>query len=339
MHAQKQMLVSAACMAVLIFLAFFGAYAGQTFSQPPIPRPLKIEQPPQTKAANPNDSADANQRGTENAPLVVKVLPTPKTAEEAARDEQDRSEKTSSNWWLIKLTGALGLIGGLQLLVFGIQAHRLKQTVDAMQSQSVDMKSYIAESTRAADAMEKVSDSLKFNAEMIVQAVAINRVVADQQRRLGIMQLRPYVSVLIGSGVYPDRKNNLRFDARPILKNTGNSAAHGVKNKIAAAILPVPIPNDFKFRLPKTMGGGSIVAPHQTPFEMMAVVDDFIDDSEVADVMISKGKSLYVWGFVTYKDMFKVTRRITFAQQLSFVGESGKESVRGYYLTRHNRSN
>jgi hypothetical protein len=35
------MLASAACMGVLIFLAFFGAYAGQTVSQPPIPRPVE----------------------------------------------------------------------------------------------------------------------------------------------------------------------------------------------------------------------------------------------------------------------------------------------------------
>jgi hypothetical protein len=46
-------------------------------------------------------------RGSADAPFVVQVLPTPKTAKEADQEAQDRREKSSTDWWLMIFTGAV----------------------------------------------------------------------------------------------------------------------------------------------------------------------------------------------------------------------------------------
>jgi hypothetical protein len=86
---------------------------------------------PKQKTPNPQQTAPADQRGTEQLPAVVKILPTPKTAEETEADRKERAEKADSDWALVKLTGALAIVGALQLLVFGYQAWKLRQTVQA----------------------------------------------------------------------------------------------------------------------------------------------------------------------------------------------------------------
>src|SRR5437868_5866881 len=64
-------------------------------SQVPSPTPTEAEQKNQTQTKDEGQSTDANQRGTESPPLVIKV--------EKTRDY------TSSEWWLVYITGALVL--------------------------------------------------------------------------------------------------------------------------------------------------------------------------------------------------------------------------------------
>jgi len=71
------------------------------------------------------------QRGSDQFPMVVKVIPPTINAEEADTDRQERKEKQESDWWLVKLTAVLALIGTIQVIVFGWQARRLRQSVKA----------------------------------------------------------------------------------------------------------------------------------------------------------------------------------------------------------------
>lgn len=64
-------------------------------------------------------SSQTDQRGTENAPLVVRMVPSPKTSEEVARDKENREAKTVNDRNLVYLTAILAIVGFLQLLVFG----------------------------------------------------------------------------------------------------------------------------------------------------------------------------------------------------------------------------
>src|SRR4051812_48786052 len=110
---------------LVIALTFVAAFASDSWGQS-----KKFSEPnKETNAAQQTTAAD--QRGTEQSPLVVKSIPSPKSHEETTAEEAEKKDKSSSDWWLVKLTGILAGIGFLQLLVFGWQGVQLKRTVFA----------------------------------------------------------------------------------------------------------------------------------------------------------------------------------------------------------------
>jgi hypothetical protein len=200
-------------------------------------------------------------------------------------------------------------------------------------------------SAESAAAMRSVAASMATNVAQIIQSVEISKQVARSQRLFGQTQLRAYVSVLIGGATYQERSRNWKFDARPTLSNTGHTPARNLRWRARAAILPVPLPDDFKFPIPAHGAGGALLTPQQTA-DMLAVVDDFVDDADIADIKRGNGRALYVWGYLIYQDIFRRTHRTTFAQQLHWV-QSGPETpngeipeiIRGWYLPKHNKAN
>ena len=108
------------CLAIV--LALLAAFASDSWGQSPPKNP--DSEPKSAQQATPSD-----QRGTEQFPVIVKVVPTPKTAEESAADRKETENKNASDWWLVKLTAALAFIGFLQLFVFGWQGIQLRRTV------------------------------------------------------------------------------------------------------------------------------------------------------------------------------------------------------------------
>lgn len=98
---------------------------------------------PENKAANRQQQSTQDKRGTSELPLSIKVISTDKTPEQAKQEEADRTEKRAIEQQTINLTeqikdftGALVLVGivqafifVLQLIVFGKQATRLRETV------------------------------------------------------------------------------------------------------------------------------------------------------------------------------------------------------------------
>jgi hypothetical protein len=94
-------------------------------------------------------SAPADQRGTQESPLVVKVEPTVKTPEEAAQETQDRNQKLANDGNAVKLTGILAAIAFLQLLVYGYQAAKLRATVKSAGEQAEAMERHIGEAARS----------------------------------------------------------------------------------------------------------------------------------------------------------------------------------------------
>jgi hypothetical protein len=140
-------------------------------SQPPPPSAREEIQSPDNKPSASQQPATDEQRGTERRPAVVKILPAEKTADERAQEQRDRKAKSSADWWIIRLTGALALVGILQFLaligqgvVFAVQAIRLRDSIDLTRDiagrQERDMQQLIgvardnaAAATAQADAM------------------------------------------------------------------------------------------------------------------------------------------------------------------------------------------
>jgi hypothetical protein len=138
-------------------------------SQPPAPRGWDGQSQDQTKAAKDSDPSQTNQRGTEDAPLAVKIVNPADIQPRAAPNPEAGKQDAPPKWWpwpdiwphpdwaLNALTLCLVIIGVLQIWVFGVQASRLKETIRAMkqidQGQSAKVAETIAQAKRAADEM------------------------------------------------------------------------------------------------------------------------------------------------------------------------------------------
>jgi hypothetical protein len=123
--------IASIALTIAIFLALGGGSSGK-------PRGHIDPSNPSTQS---QQSTNPDQRGTEQSPFVVKVIPTPPTPEEANHLAAQESDKSNADWWLVKFNGGLVLVGVLQLvvfgLVFGFQGVQLKRTVVATK-QSAD---------------------------------------------------------------------------------------------------------------------------------------------------------------------------------------------------------
>ncbi len=311
-------------------------------------------QPPQKQIPEPPQTATPDQRGTEQSPLVVKVVPTPKSPTEAAdqrgteqlpvvvkvvpavtspseraEERRDRDDRSSANWWLARLTGVLGLIGSLQLAVFGLQARRLRQTVRTMSeiaaAQTRDMHASIVESSRAAKAMERVADGVGKNVETALA-------MAQTQRAFWQTQMRAYVSVVIGTALYQERERGLKFEGKPLIVNTGHTPAHNIGYRTRAAILPVALPENFPFPLPQEITGAAVLGPQQN-FGIGAAVKEFCRDDIVEIVKAGLDRALHVWGVITYDDIFGARHQTRFWQIMRW---SPDGIISGSYGPRHN---
>jgi hypothetical protein len=277
---------------------------------------LNSEQP-QDKPRQPQQATTTDQRGTQESPIVVKVLPTTKTPEEAAEEKKDRDAKTENDGNLVILTGVLAFVGFCQLLVYGYQAKKLRETVESAGEQAEAMERHIGEAARSADAMERIATTIQ----------AGNRAI-----------IRAYLTVIIGGGIYQERRpgqGDLKFEARPSLVNTGNTPARKVRiMRRKAQILPVPLPGNFDFPLPDDdpAQGDAVVGAHLT-YILNCIVDDFVPDAEVQAIKEGAGRGLYVWGLVTYEDIFGESHFTQFAQHIYWLPNN---TVMGFFIPGHN---
>jgi hypothetical protein len=194
-------------------------------------------------------------------------------------------------------------------------------------SQGRDMQASIAEAVRAASAMENVAQGITVSAQAAQNSVAT-------LRERTAMQMRAYVAVVIGGGVYQERDKSLRFEAKPIMLNTGHTPAHDVGFQAVAAIMAVPLDDDFDFPLPDEIRGAAPLGPNQT-FIMSAIVPDYIDDAEIDNIKKGIGKALVVWGIVKYRDVFGEERQTRFGHAVTWLPNG---NIYGYYNQHHNDS-
>ncbi|MHB8303061.1 MAG: hypothetical protein ACYDC6_09525 [Acidobacteriaceae bacterium] len=152
-------------------------------------------------------------------------------------------------------------------------------------------------------------------------------------------ELRAYLAVVIGSAIFQERRSedkggDLKFECRPLLVNTGRTPARNIVFKARAAIMPIPLPKEINLPdVPDDGGGGSILGSQQNA-NMFATVDGFCADKEVNDIKRGIGtKGLYVWGRVTYEDVFGVNHFTRFCQHIYW---DLLDNVRGIYLPGRN---
>jgi hypothetical protein len=226
---------------------------------------------------------------------------------------------------VVKLTGVLALVAFLQLLVYAYQAKKTKETVESAGEQAEAMERHIGESARSATAMESVAKSLQTTAEVSSESIkALSK------------QMRAYLFVNIGTAVFQDRAVGLKFEGKPLLINTGHTPARKIRFNAKAAILASPLPGDYVLAMPgdDALGSPTTNLGAGQNAIMNAVIDDFVDDAEVEDIKLSRGKALYVWGLVKYEDVFGEDQTVHFCQSMIWIGDK----VMGYFTPGRNDS-
>ena len=83
---------------------------------PPAPGrgPLQRSEP-QRQAGRANQPPDPDPRGTDYAPLTVKIQPPAKTDAETAKEQNQEQQQATAQQWTIGLGMLTGLVGLLQL--------------------------------------------------------------------------------------------------------------------------------------------------------------------------------------------------------------------------------
>ncbi len=292
-----------------------------------------------THATNAHQNTSPDMHGTGQLPLVVKVIFDAKSPDQLRNEDAEKQEHSTYERRTANSTIALAWITGLLAFATCILAaytYKLwnatnKMVVSAEESannQFTAMQKSIGEAVRTATAMENVAEGVRTSANAATESVATLKEVTSKQ-------MRAYLTVVIGSAIYQERTKGLKFEARPRLINTGHTPAHKVKFKCNAAVLPVELPEDFSFPLPSEFRGGAVLGPNQFN-DLSAVVDDFLDDQKVETIKQAKTEALYVWGTVTYEDVFGIARQTRYCQTYTWLVSGDQSTIYGYYNPRHN---
>lgn len=268
---------------------------------------------PAVQSQDASAPAAKDQRGTEQQPFVVKALPSAKPPE-VARDEDVTAYSTM----------ALAIITAI-LAYYTFRLWRANKTlVEGAKStaaqQAQDMRSSIEQAARSADAIASVAEATKANAALVQ----------------GVMQkqMRAYIAVNIGKATYQDANN--RFASSPEITNTGLSPARNVSYRMAAAILDAHTLKEYVFPEPaQSFQNDATLSARQT-FTINAVVGERYSDDEVVEIMNGERKRLFVWGTVTYDDIFDCHWETKFCHNSVFYKIGDEVKINSWYFYGHN---
>ncbi|MDP9222881.1 MAG: hypothetical protein M3P18_03325 [Actinomycetota bacterium] len=199
----------------------------------------------------------ADQRGSQQAPLVIQ-FDSAQRSSEADQREKDREEKTAADTAVIRATEILALIAFLQLVVFGYQAMKLRDTVSRMQTAEKITAESVSEMRRAADATNESVVAMKATAKRQLRAyVFVDRIDWDETE-FPFPNLATYSLIIKNSGQTPAYHFSVKgvFAWEPIQQ----PAAKGIRpapDEISRGTIPPGGVNDFPV-------GGEMLTPQIT---------------------------------------------------------------------------
>lgn len=133
--------------------------------------------------------------------------------------------------------------------------------------------------------------------------LATKRLVTDAKDS-SQRQLRAYLSIVPGEVIWQNERNMDPFEFHPFMINDGQTPAHDVTYNAAVELLPFPLPADFNFPLPPlAYPSVSVIGPHQNKFMIIPALRRFTMN-ELHEILLHGSMRLYVYGTVTYRDVF-----------------------------------
>jgi hypothetical protein len=225
--------------------------------------------------------------------LRVQILPTPQTQKEAAKEQADEQAKTTEQRWTIGLGIMTTVILGFQLLVFGLQAKRLRETVVKMEDIAT---------RQAADAQRSITiadNTLATNKDIERSYVTLSHIPPG-------IEVSDWVS---DGGGHPIRVRKTTIHIK--VANLGNTPAMITRTLVHSRITNEPLPPSPPYD-----------EPHANTIRLSLVKgDDFkmhglgdIPEEMVTRVKQDPAWKLYVLGYVDYMDKFKRRHRVGYAR-------------------------
>lgn len=260
------------------------ATVGEGYSQ----RRSRERQKPQQPAQQPQQTPAADQRGTEQSPVVVRVVPGPPEQANAAQDEKDRREKADLDRKLVEYNGDLALYTKIlawfaffQFLALGAQAYWLSRTVKV--------------SERAADAAKESADAV-------------------------VSQLRAYIHVALAEPPTIDDERVLKATVH--VKNTGQTPAYDavIVSNIGIVSWPPPRPLETIF---VDTEAPTVVRISLPSGEASANIPEMPNVTVAEEAGLRAGAyRIIVWGKVNYTDAFKNPRITRYALSVRWEGDN-----------------
>jgi hypothetical protein len=115
------------------------------------------------------------------ASITFKPLLTPAQQRDGLGSVEKAKEldQSSTNGWVVRVTAVIAAIGLIQIFVFGLQARRLRETIEKMgkiaEGQTTNMKASIAEATKAGTAMEKAATAMESVSNSTMRSLETNK--------------------------------------------------------------------------------------------------------------------------------------------------------------------
>jgi hypothetical protein len=259
-------------------------------SNPPSPSSRPVAQHNHAAPNAEQQSASTDPRGTKAVPLAVEIIPPKEGTPEAERNEEERQQKAANERGLVVGTWVLTLATALLFAVAAIQAAFFWVQLQFMREGMRD-------ATIAANAAKESADTAKTQAEIARDALEASQDTAKRQ-------LRAYVHV---ADVEVNHGNDeWQPNIRIMIKNYGQTPARRVNHKVGTE-LPIIGPGLFKL---KEEPHFSDLGPTQEITKSIMVSHGFWHKT-VRPSVASKAVKYYVFGEITYSDIFSSSVRTT----------------------------
>lgn len=253
----------------IIILLFAIAVNAQSQRPSPSVRILSNQEKPESDKHK-NDSPQ-NQRGTDQWPLFIKMVPSPNAKDEAAQAKKDKEEQMAAN-------------------------------------RRAEITTYFIAGATTIQAIALIITIIVMIWVAIRQLRAY--VFVDTIDMFNIIPPPPKIEIPPGAWVYQPNSGPLAFI---VIKNSGNTPAHGVLNWGEIYFKEFPLTSDLPY------GDRNAPGLIKTKFDMppggktsKAIrIAQPLSDNEVAQLR-SGTHAIYVYGDIIYKDVFYRKRSTSF---------------------------
>ncbi|MGC1860089.1 MAG: hypothetical protein WA733_02925 [Methylocystis sp.] len=228
----------------------------------------KSLRPPQEQPKATIQPSAAEQRGTDQTPFSVKIIPTPKTQAESEADQTERNQKFALDSRLLDFTGWLVVVGALQFIAISVQAIFLWLS--------------FKESRRVTRAAERSADA------------AEQALISTNRAFVHVKDFIPHP--IVENGII------VGFAVIVTWENTGSTPARNARASVNYILFDAEMPDNFDYPDASKSGPPFFIAPRGIISSGVLKIR-----LESILSVPRAGRHLYIYGWIEYDDAFKDT--------------------------------